>query len=39
MASNREWYDNIFKNGLRRSTGGDEINENNPLDRSRPRVK
>lgn len=38
MASNREWHDNIFKNGLRRSTGGDEINENNPLDWSRLRV-
>ena len=37
-AERKEWYNNVFKTGLRRSGGGDEINENNPLDWSRLRV-
>ena len=36
--NNRAWYDNVFKNGMRRSTGENEITESNSLDWQRLRI-
>ena len=37
-SDNRNWYDNIFKAGMRRASGEKEIAEGNPLDWERLRI-